>query len=95
MTDETADPTYELATTTHLPAPVRKGEGGPIARFLGPFFQRISVEPEAAERLRRAYAEGIVIHVLRSRRIIDPLFILHLLGKLGLPRPARSERAHV
>lgn len=88
MTDETADPAYELAATTHLPAPVRKSDGGPMARFLGPFFQRISVEPEAADRLRRAYAEGIVIHVLRSRRIIDPLFILHLLGKLGLPRPA-------
>lgn len=75
-------------STRPLPAASRdRHRGGLFGRLLGPFFSRVAPEDESAERMRRAYAEGIVVHVYRSRRVIDPLFLLHLLGRLGLPKP--------
>lgn len=58
-----------------------------MARFLAPAFARVQLEAPELRRLERAYTEGHVVHVLRSRRLLDPLFILHLLGRLGLPPP--------
>lgn len=55
--------------------------------LLDPAFGKVAVEPEAVERLRRAYADGIVVHVLRSRRLIDPLYVTHLVERLGLGPP--------
>jgi len=62
-------------------------DGGPIGRFLAPFFARIAIPAEVSERLQRDHAEGCVVHVFRSSRVIDPLFLLHVLEKLGLPAP--------
>src|SRR5262245_41854158 len=59
-----------------------------------PFFARVNVEPEASARLREAHAQGFVVHVLRSRRVIDPLFILFALERLGLPKPAWMHDHH-
>jgi glycerol-3-phosphate O-acyltransferase len=60
---------------------------GWLGRVLEPFFVKVAVENEATERLRRAHEDGIVVHALRSSRVVDPLFIRHELEQLGLPRP--------
>lgn len=62
-------------------------EGGLASRLLAPLFQRVQLAREAEERLVRAHQEGLVVHVLRSSRVVDPLFLLHLLARMGLPRP--------
>jgi glycerol-3-phosphate O-acyltransferase len=62
-------------------------DGGPTGRFLAPFFTRIAVRDEEAQRLERAHAEGTVVHVFRSQRVLDPLYLLHALAQLGLPQP--------
>jgi glycerol-3-phosphate O-acyltransferase len=62
-------------------------QGGVLGRLLVPFFSRVSVDPEAADRLRDAHAKGIVVHVLRARRVMDPIFLLYALDRLGLPSP--------
>lgn len=67
--------------------PETSAAGGFFARLLRPLFAKVTVETNTAERLRNAYAEGVVVHVLRARRVIDPLFILSVLERLGLPRP--------
>lgn len=69
------------------PGHVTPYDGGAIGRLLAPFFAKIGVRAEEAERLERAYAEGVVVHVFRSRRVLDPLFLLHTLGAQGLPLP--------
>lgn len=58
-----------------------------MARFLAPAFARVRLEAPELQRLERAHTEGQVVHVLRSRRLLDPLFIVHLLDRLGLPAP--------
>ncbi len=45
------------------------------------------MEATERRRLERAYAEGHVVHVLRSKRLLDPLFIVDLLSRSGLPPP--------
>jgi glycerol-3-phosphate O-acyltransferase len=62
-------------------------EPGLLGRALAPFFADVTIDPEAAQRLRDAHAQGTVVHVLRSKRVIDPLYILFALRKLGLPEP--------
>lgn len=59
-----------------------------------PFFARVTIEPEASARLREAHAQGFVVHVLRSRRVIDPLFILFALERLRLPKPTWMHDHH-
>ena len=63
-----------------------KGAGW-LGRSLSPLFRRIRVDGEAADRLRDAYANGLVVHVFRASRMTDPLFLLFTLQRLGLPRP--------
>lgn len=80
----------QLQTTHARPPTLGQAErhrGGLVGRLLSPLFAEIAVEPEAAERLREAHAQGTVVHVLRSRRIVDPIYLLHLLDRLGLPKP--------
>ena len=66
------------------PAPIKVG---PFARLVTPLMGRVAIDPEVTERLRSAYADGIVVHVLRSRRVLDPIFIRSVLTQLGLPIP--------
>ena len=74
-----------IETTRALGRPVRHaGLGG---RLLSPFFARVRLDGEAVERLREAHQRGVVVHVLRARRVIDPLYILYALRRLGLPEP--------
>lgn len=61
--------------------------GSAWSRWLEPFFQRIRVDQEAVERLEDAHQKGIVVHVFRAHRVLDPLFVLYALAKLGLPSP--------
>lgn len=68
----------------------RTGQLPGWARLLVPFFEDIEVDPDAAERLREAYRRGIVVHTLRARRLVDPLYIRYLLARLGLPFPTWS-----
>lgn len=65
----------------------RTDRGGILGRLLSPFFAHVTVDLEAAERLRSAHANGIVVHVLRAKRILDPVFILYAAERLGLPKP--------
>jgi glycerol-3-phosphate O-acyltransferase len=68
----------------------RSGErhrGGVLGRLLTPFFAQVSLEPEAIERLKDAYTQGTVVHVFRARRVMDPIFLLYALERLGLPKP--------
>lgn len=73
-------PAVTDAKVTHRPART-------WARWLEPFFQRIRVDRDAVERLEEAYQKGIVVHVFRAHRVLDPLFVLYALAKLGLPAP--------
>ena len=61
--------------------------GGLFARLLSPLFRKVRVDDEVTERLRSAHAGAIVVHVMRSRRVLDPTFILYLLNQLRLPTP--------
>jgi glycerol-3-phosphate O-acyltransferase len=76
-----------------LVAPPRRG--GALGRLLSPFFSRIRVDREATDRLREAHQKGIVIHTFRSRRILDPTFLLYLLDQVGLPAPAWLHDHHL
>ncbi|MBI2373284.1 MAG: 1-acyl-sn-glycerol-3-phosphate acyltransferase [Deltaproteobacteria bacterium] len=60
---------------------------GILGRITAPLFERVRIDPEPVERLRRAHAEGVVVHVIRSSRWIDPVFILWLSDALALPAP--------
>lgn len=62
--------------------------GGLLGRLLTSFFSKVTVPADAAERLHDAHSRGTVVHVLRAHCVMDPLFILFALGKLGLPKPA-------
>lgn len=77
-----------MATTTSTAlAPLAAPRPGLLGRILMPFFADVTIDPEASTRLQEAHAQGYVVHVLRSRRVIDPLFILYALERLGLPKP--------
>src|SRR5688500_7350692 len=65
-----------------------------LARLLVPYFGEVTIAPEAADRLRDAYANGIVVHVLRAKRVIAPLYVRYALGRLGLPKPAWMHDHH-
>ncbi len=69
-----------------LPAVARRRRGV-IGRGLEPFFRKVEVEPETLARLRRAHEEGVVVHCLRSSRVVDPLFIRSELARHHLPLP--------
>ncbi len=56
-------------------------------RLFAPAFGRIDVPDEALERLHNAAERGRVIHTLRVRRMIDPLFLDHLLAREGVKLP--------
>jgi glycerol-3-phosphate O-acyltransferase len=56
-------------------------------RLLDPLFRKVHVEPEVETRLRNAHAQGIVVHVFRFKRHVDPLFLSFILDRLGLPKP--------
>lgn len=79
-----------LHRTSALAVP---GQGAPLrrrglwARVLEPLFGRTLVEQDAIDRLREAHQTGLVVHTLRSHRLIDPLYIQYLLEQLGLPLP--------
>lgn len=62
--------------------------GGWFGRLAGFFFGGVGVEQEAIKQLQDAYRTGIVVHVIRSRRVLDPLFILSVLDRLGLRKPS-------
>jgi len=66
--------------------PVRRRRGW-LGRLLEPFFVKVRVEPEARDRLVRAHDRGVVVHALRSSRVVDPLFIRYQLEQLSLPIP--------
>ena len=72
-------------TAPSLGPPAR--ERGFWERLFGPLFGGIRAHPESLSRLVDAHRRGLVVHTLRTRRRVDPLFILHLLGRLDLPRP--------
>ncbi len=61
--------------------------GDLFTRIVTPLFAHVALDPEITARLERAHAEGLVVHVLRSRRVIDPLFVRSVLERLGLPVP--------
>ena len=61
--------------------------GGALRRLLAPLFDRVRIEPEALDTLRKAHADGVVVHVLRSKRVIDPIFLLHTLRRVQLAEP--------
>ena len=71
-----------------IPAGRGKHLGGWLGRLAGIFFGGVTVEQEAVSRLQEAYRLGIVVHVIRSRRVLDPLFILSVLDRLGLRKPS-------
>lgn len=75
------------AAKATLPARVAPHRASALNRLLAPFFARIRIDEEDAQRLRAAYEEGIVVHVLRTSRVMDPLYILYALDRLGLPPP--------
>jgi glycerol-3-phosphate O-acyltransferase len=71
-----------------LPATKDPYRGGLLGRLLTSFFSKVTVPADAAERLHDAHSRGTVVHVLRAHCVMDPLFILFALEKLGLPKPA-------
>ncbi len=72
--------------TALVPAPRHRATT--LNRLLAPFFDKIRIDEEDARRLRSAHEKGIVVHVLRASRAMDPLYILYALERLGLPAPA-------
>ena len=68
-------------------APRHPRSPGLLERMLAPLFHRVEVDPEATQRLRDAHARGLVVHTLRTRRRMDPLYIRYALDRLGLPPP--------
>ncbi len=68
-------------------APAPRHRAATLNRLLAPFFDRIRIDEEDAHRLRSAHDKGIVVHVLRASRAMDPLYILYALERLGLPAP--------
>ena len=67
---------------------VRPGKhlGGWFGRLANFTFGNVTV-PETVERLRNAYAQGTVVHVIRTRRVLDPLFVLSVLDRMNLRKP--------
>lgn len=57
-------------------------------QLLRPFFRRIQVAPEIRARLEEGHREGDVIYTLRAKRMVDPLFLQHILRGAKLPLPA-------
>ena len=62
--------------------------GGWFGRLAGISFGSVTVEAEAVSRLQAAYRAGTVVHVIRSRRVLDPLFTLSVLDRLNLKKPS-------
>lgn len=75
------------AAQARLPAKVAPHRATALNRLLAPFFGKIRIDEEDARRLRSAYDKGIVVHVLRASRWMDPLYILHALERLHLAPP--------
>lgn len=73
--------------------PTRKPRGWG-RRLLDRVFYDIPVNPEAASRLETAYAEGLVVHVMRSSSLLAPAYAEYALESFGLPsfgwRPDRG-----
>ena len=57
-------------------------------RLFAPAFSQITVTEEAKQRLQDAEKRGLVVHALRVRRKVDPLFLTDLLLRLGLREPS-------
>ncbi len=72
-----------------VPSPLAQSpaseDGLSWARLWAHFFDKIEIEPEGAENLRSAYERGVVVHTLRSPRLVDPAYLRFLLPRLGLP----------
>ncbi|MEE2903757.1 MAG: 1-acyl-sn-glycerol-3-phosphate acyltransferase [Myxococcota bacterium] len=68
---------------------VRPGKhlGGWFGRLANFTFGNVTVPQETVERLRTAYAQGTVVHVIRTRRVLDPLFVLSVLDRMNLRKP--------
>ena len=62
--------------------------GGWFGRLAGISFGSVTVESEVVSRLQAAYQTGTVVHVIRSRRVLDPLFTLSVLDRLNLRKPS-------
>jgi glycerol-3-phosphate O-acyltransferase len=77
----------ELATTGARVVARAGHRGGLLGRLLVPFFGQVGLETEAIERLKDAYTQGVVVHVFRARRVMDPIYLLYALERLGLPKP--------
>jgi glycerol-3-phosphate O-acyltransferase len=60
---------------------------GILGRAALPLFERVRVDRDALERLTRAHTEGAVVHVIRSSRLVDPMFVLWLCDAVGIPGP--------
>lgn len=71
------------SSSSLTPTPPRKKSWA--RRLLHRVFYDIPVNPEAAERLERAYAEGVVVHVMRSSSLLAPLYADYALDRFGLP----------
>lgn len=78
-------PTPSAPTAPSLGPPAR--ERGFWERVFAPLFGGIRAHDTSLSRLAAAHRRGLVVHTLRTRRRVDPLFILHILGRLDLPRP--------
>jgi glycerol-3-phosphate O-acyltransferase len=84
MTDRVAQRTSALAADSSRQRHRRRGV---VGRFLEPLFGRVLVETTVLEHLRSAHEKGVVVHTLRSSRLVDPLYIQYLLEQVGLPLP--------
>lgn len=59
--------------------------GGVLGRILTPLFRGVAVDPEARDLLLSSHRQGDVVYTLRAKRVVDPLFLEHILGRLELP----------
>ena len=78
-------PAPSAPTAPPLGPPAR--ERGFWERVFAPLFGGIRAHDASLLQLAEAHRRGLVVHTLRTRRRVDPLFILHILGRLDLPRP--------
>ncbi len=58
-----------------------------FSQMAAPLMGGVAIDPEISDRLRDAYADGLVVHVIRSSRVLDPIFVRVVLERLGLQAP--------
>lgn len=70
------------------PVVYRAPSPGLLGRVLTPMFKRVKIDDSVAEHIARLREQGDLVFTQRSKRVIDPLYVLHALGKLGVEAPA-------